>query len=109
MSLEERLASMSPEEKEEEQKKIGAQSALTKITQAGYSSLDVGSLVPLHSLGADLMLSLAHPVLHLRSSGSTGVDDSKGDQSTSSRRCHPVLTLLPPIAVSRAYDPFFQL
>ncbi len=108
MSLEERLASMSPEEKEEEQKKIGAQSALTKITQAGYSSLDVGRLVPLHSLGAD-MLSSAHPVLHLRSSRSTGVDDSKGDQGTSSRRCHPVLTFLLPIAVSRAYHPFFQL
>ncbi|KAK0195882.1 P-loop containing nucleoside triphosphate hydrolase protein [Armillaria mellea] len=39
VSLEERLAAMSPEEKEEEQKKIGAQSALPKITQAGYSSL----------------------------------------------------------------------
>ncbi|KAK0459172.1 P-loop containing nucleoside triphosphate hydrolase protein [Desarmillaria tabescens] len=41
VSLEERMASMSPEEKEEEQKKIGAQSALPKITQAGYSSLDL--------------------------------------------------------------------
>ena len=33
----------SPEEKREEETKIGAQSALGKITQAGYSSLDVGS------------------------------------------------------------------
>ncbi|KAK0486280.1 P-loop containing nucleoside triphosphate hydrolase protein [Armillaria novae-zelandiae] len=41
VSLEERLASMSPEEKEEEQKKIGAQSALPKITQAGYGSLNL--------------------------------------------------------------------
>ncbi|KAK0226396.1 P-loop containing nucleoside triphosphate hydrolase protein [Armillaria fumosa] len=41
VSLEERLASMLPEEKEEEQKKIGAQSALPKITQAGYSSLNL--------------------------------------------------------------------
>ncbi|KAK0494887.1 P-loop containing nucleoside triphosphate hydrolase protein [Armillaria luteobubalina] len=41
VSLEERLASMTPEEKEEEQKKIGAQSALPKITQAGYSSLNL--------------------------------------------------------------------
>lgn len=32
---------MSAEEKEEEQKRAGAQSALGKITQAGYSSLDV--------------------------------------------------------------------
>lgn len=41
VALEERLATMSEEEQEEEQKKIGAQSALGKITQAGYSSLDV--------------------------------------------------------------------
>ncbi|KAG7449806.1 uncharacterized protein BT62DRAFT_963304 [Guyanagaster necrorhizus] len=41
VALEERLAGMSPEEKEEEQKKVGAQSALPKITQAGYSSLDL--------------------------------------------------------------------
>jgi hypothetical protein len=41
VSLEERLAPMSPEEKEEEQKKIGATSCLPKITHAGYSSLDV--------------------------------------------------------------------
>ena len=32
---------MTDEELEEEQKKIGANSALGKITQAGYSSLDV--------------------------------------------------------------------
>lgn len=32
---------MSPEEKDEAQKTAGAQSALGKITQAGYSSLDV--------------------------------------------------------------------
>ncbi|KAI0956499.1 hypothetical protein AcV7_006886 [Taiwanofungus camphoratus] len=41
VALEERLANMSDEEKEEEQKKIGAQSALGKITQAGYASLDL--------------------------------------------------------------------
>ncbi|EJD07091.1 cytoplasmic protein [Fomitiporia mediterranea MF3/22] len=41
VALEERLALMSPEEKEEEQKKIGATSSLGKITQAGYSSLDL--------------------------------------------------------------------
>ena len=31
----------SPEEKREEEAKVGATSALPKITQAGYSSLDV--------------------------------------------------------------------
>lgn len=35
---------MSDEEKVEEQKKIGANSALPKITQAGYSSLDVSEV-----------------------------------------------------------------
>jgi obg-like ATPase 1 len=41
VSLEERLAPLSAEEKEAEQKAIGATSGLGKITQAGYSSLDV--------------------------------------------------------------------
>ncbi|KAI0077279.1 hypothetical protein K474DRAFT_1661885 [Panus rudis PR-1116 ss-1] len=41
VALEERLVNMSDEEREEEQKKIGAQSALTKITQAGYAALDL--------------------------------------------------------------------
>ncbi|KAF8656823.1 hypothetical protein AX16_002371 [Volvariella volvacea WC 439] len=41
VALEERLVSMSPEEKEEEQKKISATTALPKITQAGYNSLDL--------------------------------------------------------------------
>jgi hypothetical protein len=38
---------MSPEEKKEEETKIGATSALGKITQAGYSSLDVRRMTPL--------------------------------------------------------------
>lgn len=41
VSLEERLATMSDEEKVEELKKIGTTSALPKITHAGYSSLEV--------------------------------------------------------------------
>lgn len=40
VSLEERLSALSDEEKAEAQKE-GAQSALGKITQAGYASLDV--------------------------------------------------------------------
>ena len=43
VSLEERLSTLSDEEKAEAQKE-GAQSALGKITQAGYSSLDVCQL-----------------------------------------------------------------
>lgn len=50
VALEDRLAPMSPEEKEEEQKKAGAQSALGKITQTGYTSLDVRSLLFWHLL-----------------------------------------------------------
>ncbi|KAF7375118.1 Obg-like ATPase 1 [Mycena sanguinolenta] len=41
VALEERLAPMSPAEREEEQKTVGAASALGKITQAGYASLDL--------------------------------------------------------------------
>jgi len=42
VSLEERLLKLSDEDRESELKNIGTQSALGKITQAGYSSLDVG-------------------------------------------------------------------
>ncbi|KAF8958335.1 cytoplasmic protein [Flammula alnicola] len=41
VALEERLATLSPEEKKAEEEKVGATSALTKITQAGYASLDL--------------------------------------------------------------------
>jgi len=41
VSLEERLAPLSDEEKAEEEKNLGANSALGKITQAGYTSLDL--------------------------------------------------------------------
>jgi obg-like ATPase 1 len=41
VALEERLAPLSAEEKEAEQKAIGATSALGRITHHGYTSLDV--------------------------------------------------------------------
>lgn len=41
VALEERLSSLSEEEKEEAQKEAGAQSSLGKIMQAGYTSLDL--------------------------------------------------------------------
>ncbi|GBE88436.1 Obg-like ATPase 1 [Sparassis crispa] len=41
VALEERLVNLPEEEAAEEQTKVGAQSALPKITQAGYSSLDL--------------------------------------------------------------------
>jgi len=41
VALEERLASLSHEEQLEEEKKIGSQSALGKITNAGYTSLEL--------------------------------------------------------------------
>ncbi len=46
VALEERLANLSDEEQAEEEKNIGTQSALGKITQAGYASLDVRDLRP---------------------------------------------------------------
>jgi obg-like ATPase 1 len=42
VALEERLAPLPAEEKAAEQKSVGAQSALGKIMQAGYASLEVG-------------------------------------------------------------------
>ena len=47
VALEERLVNMSEEEKKEEETKIGAISALPKITKAGYDSLDVCSFLSL--------------------------------------------------------------
>jgi obg-like ATPase 1 len=44
VALEERLAPLTEEAKEAEQKNTGAQSALGKITQAGYASLEVSRL-----------------------------------------------------------------
>ncbi|KAI0364311.1 cytoplasmic protein [Pilatotrama ljubarskyi] len=41
VALEERLANMSDEERKEEEQRLGVTSALGKITQAGYSSLDL--------------------------------------------------------------------
>ena len=41
VALEERLAPLSAEDKTEEEKNVGATSGLGKITQAGYTSLDV--------------------------------------------------------------------
>ena len=65
MALEERLALMTSEEKKEEEAKVGATGALPKITQAGYSSLDV-SVLPFVN-GFNLNRSLAYPLFHLRS------------------------------------------
>lgn len=45
VSLEERLLKLSDEDQEAELKNIGTQSALGKITQAGYSSLDVCAIL----------------------------------------------------------------
>jgi obg-like ATPase 1 len=56
VALEERLAPLSAEEKEAEQKSAGAQSALGKITQAGYASLDVSQLYCYSVDAADLPL-----------------------------------------------------
>lgn len=65
VSLEERLSELSEEEKAAAQRE-GAQSALGKITQAGYTSLDVRiSPEPSRELCSP-RASSAHPVLYLR-------------------------------------------
>lgn len=61
--LEERLLKLSDEDREAELKKIQAQSALGKITQAGYSSLDVRATPTfLHRVSDCLEVN---PVFHL--------------------------------------------
>jgi obg-like ATPase 1 len=66
VALEERLASLSPEEKKEEEMKTGATSALPKITQAGYSSLDVSSLL-ISQLPELMNFLIAYSLFYLRS------------------------------------------
>lgn len=55
---------MSPEDKKEEEKKVGATSALHKITQTGYTSLDVSHLQLIGGWNRYIFLS-AYPLLHL--------------------------------------------
>ena len=45
VAFEERLSNLSAEEQTEEEKKAGAVSSLGKITQAGYSSLEVSPTI----------------------------------------------------------------
>lgn len=61
--LEERLLKLSDEDREAELKKIGTQSALAKITQAGYSSLDVRATPTFLWRSSDPFE--VNPVLHL--------------------------------------------
>ena len=62
VALEERLSSLSPEDKQQAEKNA-APSALGKITQAGYTSLDVSLDRPPFGYSADLLV--AHPLLHV--------------------------------------------
>jgi ribosome-binding ATPase YchF (GTP1/OBG family) len=71
VALEERLVPLSAEDQAEEEKKLGATSALGKITQAGYTSLDVSVILGLcetpSSDGTDIHTwFLANSVFHLR-------------------------------------------
>jgi len=58
VALEERLAALSPEDKKEEEAKIGVTSGLPKITQAGYTSLDVRRPAPLCIVVIDSLVQL---------------------------------------------------
>ena len=94
VALEERLALFSPEEKEEEAK-AGATSALPKITQAGYGSLDVSSLFD-SQLPVLIKQTIAYSLFHLRSRRGPCVDNQEGNQSPTSCWRHPVCHLFLP-------------
>lgn len=67
VALEERLAQLSPEDKKEEESKIATTSGLPKITQAGYTSLDVSG-GPFFCSSKTLLLKvsvIAHSLLYL--------------------------------------------
>ena len=90
VSLEQRLADLAtPEEKAEEEKNIGATSALGKITHIGYTSLDVrlSFLCIVSQLTRTISVD---SVLHLWSGRGPGLDNSEGHQGTPGGRCHPV-------------------
>lgn len=63
VSLEERLLKLSDEDREAELKKIGTQSALGKITQGGYGSLDVRTIPAFLLCDSDPFE--VNPVFHL--------------------------------------------
>lgn len=64
VSFEERLASLGAEDKKAEEEKVGASSALPKITHAGYACLEVSWLSTLNLTIFER--HLAHQILHLR-------------------------------------------
>lgn len=72
VSFEERLAKLTSEDKKIEEEKVGANSALPKITHAGYSCLEVGRI--LSHLSKWIDHDIAHPLLHMWSRRSTRVD-----------------------------------
>lgn len=66
VAFEERIAQLSPEEKDEELKKLGTTSVLGKITTAGYASLDVNLLhCEPRAINTDKYF-LADTLLHMR-------------------------------------------
>lgn len=78
----------------EEFTKLNTQGQLGKIMVAGYQALNVG--IPSFSEsaceeadGGGSVGSVAHPLLHMRSSRSPSVDDPGRHQGAPSGRCHP--------------------
>jgi ribosome-binding ATPase YchF (GTP1/OBG family) len=93
VSLEERLAPLSPEDKEAEQKAAGATSALGKITQAGYSSLEVDFVLCLLFRISDHLFT-AHPILYMWTGRGSRMDYPEGYQGTAGRWCDSVCRIL---------------
>lgn len=85
---------MTDEEQEEEQKKIGAQSALPKITQAGYASLHVRGGTSLLVCCVSRVTHAAYPLLHLWARRGPCLDDPERHEGAAGRWCYPVCTQL---------------
>lgn len=66
VAFEERIAQLSPEEKDEELKKLGTTSVLGKITTAGYASLDVSLFLADPERPIFRSMVSAYPLLHMR-------------------------------------------
>ena len=88
VAFEERLSLLPEEEREQAQKDAGCESALGKITKAGYSSLRVSHARYLFVLWSNYLL--AHPLLYVRSSRSARLDHPRRHEGAAGCRCHPL-------------------
>jgi hypothetical protein len=84
VALEERLSLMSPEDKKAAEKEA-APGALGKITQAGYSSLEVSVFASYVLVQSYQTCATVDSVLHLWTGRGARMDYKEGNQSTTGR------------------------